>query len=237
MAARQLVTLAQIQTLVQDRLANMPFWTTAIAAGSQFSEITYYINYTLRTWQALTGYWKERIIFTTIPQSPYYDLPRSMSMAMRVTLNGTPMFLGNVFAWDMGSPGWEGIPGTPQEWAPVGINVMAIRPVDFAGGSSVLVDGISKPPILTNPTDYIDIGQEEFNTLLGEVEHMASFKEGGAEFKATMPLHENFIKAAAIQNERLRANAHFRSVLGISTDEEQKKRRVKSTDLAPVGER
>lgn len=237
MAARQIVTLAQMQQLVLNRLANSPFWTTNIASGSAFSEITFYINYALRCWQSLTGYWKERVTFQTAPTSPYYDLPRSMSMAMRVTANGLPLFQADVFSWDQGFPGWEGIPGKPAEWAPVGINVIAIRPVDYVGGISLVVDGLSKPPILTSPGDFIDIGQEEFNTLIGEIAHMAAFKEGGVEFKATIPLHVSFLKSAAILNERLRANAHFRNAIGISEDENRKKRRVKASELAPVGER
>lgn len=237
MAARQIVTLAQMQQLVLNRLANSPFWTTTIASGSAFSEITFYINYALRSWQALTGYWKERITFQTIATCPYYDLPRSMSMALRVSANELPLFQGDVFSWDQGFPGWEGIPGPPAEWAPIGVNILAIRPVDYVGGISLVVDGISKPPILTAHGDFIDIGQEEFNTLLGEIAHMAAFKEGGVEFKATIPMHASFIKSAAILNERLRASARFRGIMGISEDEQRKKRRVKASDLAPVGER
>lgn len=237
MAARQLVQLSSVQQQVINRLGNGVFWSNVIATGSLYSEVTFLINEAIRTWQAYTGYWKTRLTIITAPDTPYYDLPRNMTMGTRAAFNGLPLIQGDVFSWDQGSPGWEGVPGKPAEWAPVGVNIIAIRPIDFIGGNSLLVDGLSAPPILKNQTDYIDMGQEEFNTLLGYIEHLAAFKEGGAEFQSTMPLYKNFVSAATIVNARLRANAHFRKVLGIAQDEQRKPRLVKSDELAPVGER
>jgi len=229
MAARQQYTLAQMQAKVYDRLQQSPFWTTA--------EVTKFINEALRTWSVLTGYWRKRITLTTLPTLPYYSLASFISFGMRVEFNSVPLSQSSVTNWDKGYPEWEGNPGTPQEWAPIGLSLIAIRPADAVGNNSLVLDGVANAPILVNANDKIDIGSEEFTALLGYCQYLAAFKEGGQEFESAATLYQAFIKAAAVKNEKLLASAIFRRAMGLDTDlGGQRVRRTKS-QLQPVGGR
>lgn len=229
MAARTQYTLTQMQSKVYDRLQQSPFWTPA--------EVTKLINEALRTFSCLTGYWKKRITLTTLPTLPYYSLASAIAFGMRVEFNSQPLSQSSVTNWDKGYPEWEGQPSSPLEWAPLGLALIAIRPADAVGNNSLVLDGVANAPILAAPSDYIDIGSEELNALLKECQYLAVFKEGGAEFESALSLHQDFLKAAAVKNEKLLASTIFRRAMGLDTDlGGQRPRRTKS-QLQPVGGR
>jgi hypothetical protein len=62
-------------------------------------------------------------------------------------------------------------------------------------------------PVLT--TDYIQVGHEDIPYLFDYTRHVLSFKLGGAEFAATMPLYDNFLQGAAQRNKLLAAKARY----------------------------
>jgi hypothetical protein len=235
MAPRQHYSLTQMQSRLSDRLQRSPFWTTA--------ELTAYLNEALRVWSALTGYWKKRVLLTTIRTLPYYNLAGYLTFGMHVEFNGTPLIQSSCINWDKGYPYWEGQPSAtgPIEWAPIGISLFAIRPPDLVGSNSLIVDGVASAPVLgtvADPTkDFIDIGDEELDALLKECQYLAAFKEGGQEFESALPLHQAFLKAAAVKNEKLNASAVFRRAMGIDNEQAgQRPRRVPSM-MQPVGAR
>jgi len=230
MSARRQYTLTQILAMVGARFQNSPFWTTA--------ELTAYINESLRTWACLTGYWKTRVVMTTLPTLPYYSLAGFLTSGMRVEFNSSPLAQSTVTNWDKGSPSWEGQPGIPQEWAPVGLSLIAIKPADAVGYNSLVIDGLSTAPQLVLSSDFIDIGAEELNTLMDYCQYLGAFKEGGAEFDAAVEtLYKPFLKAAAVKNEKLLASAIFRKAMGMDMDLAGIRPRRTKSQLQPVGER
>ena len=200
------------------------------------------INEALRTWNTCTGYWKRRITLTTSRGFPYYALPSTLTMAATVSFNGTPLVPGSVFEWDQGSPYWEGRPSTPEEWSPVGLATIAIRPPHAVGNGSLVVDGVSATPVMSSDTDgsgnpiYIDLGQEDFNAVLDYIQHIASFKEGGQEFASTERLLQSFYRAAGNRCSKFRASVLYRRVMGLDQNRTQKPRES-SNDEAPIGAR
>lgn len=231
MSARQHFTLAQMQSRLSDRLERSPFWST--------SELTAYLNEALRVWSALTGYWKKRVLIRTIATLPYYNIAGYLTFGMRVEFNGAPLIPSSVINWDKSNPDWEGQPDPngPVEYAPIGISLFAIRPTDAIGGNSLIIDGVSNAPVLVNPNDFIDIGDEELSALLNECQYLAAFKEGGAEFESALPLHQAFLRAAAVKNEKLNASAVFRRAMGLDVEQAgQRPRRVPPL-MQPVGAR
>jgi hypothetical protein len=229
MSARTQYTLKQVQAMVYARFQNSPFWTQ--------SEITDYINEALRTWSSLTGYWKSRVVMTTIPNLPYYNLAGFLTSGMRLEFNSQPLVQSTITNWDKGDPSWEGEPSIPQEWAPVGISLIAIKPADAVGYNSLVIDGLAAAPQLVELTDFIDIGAEELNTLMDYCQYLGAFKEGGAEFDAALTLYQSFMKAAAVKNEKLLASAIFRKAMGMDNDLAGLRPRRTKSELQPVGER
>lgn len=229
MSSRTQYTLTQIQSMVFARFENSPFWTQA--------EVTGYINESLKLWSCLTGYWKQRIVLRTLPTLPYYSLAGFLTSGMRVEFNSTPLAQGSITNWDKGYPRWEGRPSIPQEWAPIGISLIALRPADAVGYNSLVIDGLASAPTLALPTDFIDIGAEELNTLVNYCQYLGAFKEGGAEFDAAVLLYQSFLKAAAVKNEKLLASNLFRKAMGMDIDLPILRPRRTKSDLQPVGER
>jgi hypothetical protein len=229
MPARTQYTLTQIQAMVFARFENSPFWSQA--------EVTGYINESLRLWACLTGYWKKRIVMQTLPTLPYYSLAGLLTSGMRVEFNSTPLSQGSLTNWDKGYPKWEGRPSTPQEWAPIGVSLIALRPADAVGYNSLVIDGLSSAPQLIKPTDFIDIGAEELNTLVNYCQYLGTFKEGGAEFDAGIPLYQSFLKAASVKNEKLLSSNLFRKAMGMDIDPPILRLRRTKNELQPVGER
>jgi hypothetical protein len=230
MSVRQQYTLTQVQAMVVARLQQSPFWTAA--------EQTKLINEALRQWSCLTGYWKTRMVLTTLSNlSPYYNIAGALTFGMRVEFNGSPLIQSSLTNWDKGYPQWEGRPSVPQEWAPVGISLVAIRPADAVGNNSLVLDGVSAAPVLKNTGDFIDIGAEELNTVIGYTQYLAAFKEGGQEFENALPLYQAFLKAAAVKNEKLTASAIFRRAMGIDNDLAGMRPRRAKPLMQPVGAR
>jgi hypothetical protein len=67
-------TLAQVQQYLADRLYDsaMVFW--------QQAELTLYIQEALRTWNALTGYWRDDFLFTPQQGVQWYDITNQTQM-------------------------------------------------------------------------------------------------------------------------------------------------------------
>ena len=222
MAARQIVTLTQFTTLVYNRLGNTAFWTS--------DEVRQYINAALRMWNAMTGYWHGQTILTAAANTTYYVLPATLVFGAHVEYNSSPLSLGSVFSWDQSDPNWMFRRGTPVEWSPVGINIIALRPIPPVPGGQILVAGVTTTPVLVAGGDFIDIGQEEFLVLLDYIEHLAVFKEGGQEFASTIPAVKAFLVAAGVYNEKLRASAIYRRAMGVDRSQQQKPWRTKPVD-------
>jgi hypothetical protein len=230
MAPRTQHTLADIDAELLNRLEQSPFWAQP--------ERTAYINEGIRAWACLTGQWKQKVLITTIPLNPYYVLPGVITFGMHVEFNGGQLIQSSVNSWDKADYLWENRPGTPSEWAPIDLRVIAIRRPDIVGFNSIAIDGVSAAPILVNPTDYIDMSEDDYTAYIGYLQYLAAFKEGGAEHENSLILYQTFIKQAAIRNEKLLASAIFRRVMGLDNDDAGLRMRMtKPAAGTPIGAR
>lgn len=224
------LTLAQLRVLLQNQLgaASTTFWIDA--------ELNFYINETLRLFNALTGYWKTPILLgtgspaATVANQVYYTIPSAtLTSGMRVSFNGQPLYQGSLFELDMAKPNWVGetttsggkVPTSPKIWAPVAMNMIAIWPADAAGGNSLTCEGVAKTPILVADGDYLNLGEQELDGLLDGMQHVAVFKEGGAEFKATQSDLQGMVDQASETAAQIQAYSKYREWMGWDADEEE----------------
>ena len=236
-------TLAQLRGLLRNQLgaAAATFWRD--------DELNAYLNETLRVWQALTGYWKRSGVAlgsgspaTSIVDQTWYTLPGTITSGMRLRFNGLPLTCTSLDALDQGQPGWESettasggnVPTTPQLWAPAGFTMIVIWPADHAGGNALWADGIAQTPSLTTDGDYVDIGSEDLDAILNYAQHVATFKEGGQEFQATMGQMQGFLQAAGERNAMLKASAKYRKWAGL---DDARDRNQRATSDQAVGAR
>lgn len=229
--AYQQFTRASLRALVYSRLGQSAneFWRD--------NEVNRLIQEALRVFNSLTGFWRDRVsLGNTQAGVVWYALPSTLTSQMRMEWDSKVLAPASLWDLDYGRPGWEGetttsgggVPDEPQMWAPAGLKLIALWPADAAGGNSLVADGITRTPLLTSDADFVDIGQEELNGLLDYIQHVAVFKEGGAEFTAMQALFTNFLKCAATRNAMLMQSAKFRKWLGLDRDEALRPKRRES---------
>jgi hypothetical protein len=82
--------------------------------------------------------------------------------------------------------------------------------------------------------DFVQLGREYLDALLNEAQHLAVFKSGGQEFADTVPLHQEFVKAAANYNDRLKAMQIYLAAIGAQSNAETKARPRRESDVEEV---
>ncbi len=228
-------TRAQIRGMLQQRVESVPFWVAAEANDA--------INEALLMWNALTGLWKGTQIITTTANNWDYALDASMVFGTGVTFDGRSLAQSSLTEMDAGKPLWQSqttadggsVPTSPQIWLPMSIDMIAIWPADAVGGHTLSVFGISQTPTMDDDADFIDIGHEQLDVLLGYALHVLSLKEGGERFISTMALLGDFLAAAAEENAQLTASSIFRQFIGIDMNRQEHPTHGQDNDYSKLG--
>jgi hypothetical protein len=108
--------------------------------------------------------------------------------------------------------GWQNTAGQPTRGALSGWNMLALSPVPDAA-YTVTLDLIPNTPVPAIDADFVQVGREHIDIILDYAEHLAAFKMGGQEFKATMPHYKRLMQMAVNNNHRLAAIANNLRVL------------------------
>ena len=208
------VSLSQLQVLLAEKYDGAQFWTAEQARLG--------INEALRVYNMLTGVFRASLPLI-IPANDYYlSLPGTMTYRTRVTLAGVPLEPASLHDMNNGRPNWRSettaaggtVPSSVKVWVPAGMTLLFVWPTPTVN-TSVTVDGVSTAPILVNPGDQIDIGQEDIGPLLGYVLHYLLFNEGGIRFKGSMKYYKDFLDACAAKNARIRLSNFWRYAQGL----------------------
>lgn len=128
------------------------------------------------------------------------EVMRQSNWLVQAGVNNVPVDPVAVFEKDSYDPGWE-------ESAVFPCVVQAGQ--DFFGvaglssGDAVNMTLVGNAPLPEDPDDYVQIPRDQWEVVLGMAQRTACFKVGGAEFDATLPLEQEFYKAAQEVNKRL----------------------------------
>ena len=228
-------TRAQLRTYLLERLG---------APGPAFyrtTELNFILQESLRFFNLLTGFWKTRALFNTT-SATWYQLPNAITGNMRVTWQGYTLSPASAHDISYGRPTWVGentttggdVPKVPTVWVIGAINLIGIWPQDANPPNSLIVDGLAATPILTADSQSVDLGQEELNTILDYCEHIAMFKQGGAELKDSIELLKAFLKSAAVRSDILKQSATYRKWLGLDKQRWQTKMRSEDQEETQV---
>ncbi len=110
-------------------------------------------------------------------------------------------------------PGWQAeSASTPDMAYVVGINLLALAPKPTAG-LTVTATVLYNAPFPASGGAFFQFGREDYDPILDYAQHLAAFKQGGAEFAATLPLLKNFVMHCAIYNSKLLTMGEFTDVL------------------------
>lgn len=229
-------TLADLQLLMAQRWDQVVFWTP--------EEARLAINESLRDWNLLTGRWRTRVPLTVNAGDPEIALPGSMTYGMRLaTAAGAPLIPTSLLELDLGHPPWRrqttasggDAPPVPTLWAPISLSRVAIWPTYPTLVSNALVlDGVLRTPVLVNPTDLVDLGEEILDVVADMALHVAAFKEAAERWRATRPYFEAFLQAAADENGLLKANQAYRRWAGLDRRRDMQPTRDASNQMQGV---
>lgn len=138
--------------------------------------------------------WQEGLQFAEFATSVLY-----------AEVNGVPVPITSLMDLDTQVPHWQSdTTGEPETLILSGLHTAAFYPVPD-GVYSIVCGVLRNAPLPVADADFVQIGLEYLDALLGEAQHIALFKCAGAEFNATVGLHQAFIEAASQANSKLRA--------------------------------
>lgn len=140
------------------------------------------------------------------------QLGRMASSVLASQINDRAVGMASVDELDNHNPEWRNTEGEPDTVATAGWNMVAVSTTPD-GIYGVTLDIVKNAPVPSHDGEFLQLGQEEIDAVLGLAQHMASWKMGGAEFMATRPLYEQFWQVVSVYNETIRANSIFWDVL------------------------
>lgn len=143
-----------------------------------------------------------------------YRRGMAMMMSAASVLNArhsnSPLEIDSVQNLDDWKPSWQSeSQGPPQTLVTAGLNLIGISPASDATPRSIVITTVQNMPIPTDPGQYIQVGRGDYDAIIDQAQHIASFKMGGSEFMATLPLHERFLKQAGLYNSKLQELGQF----------------------------
>ena len=210
-------TLLQLQNDMVQRWDQVVFWTP--------EEARLAINEALREWNLLTGRWRTRVNLTVAANNPEINLPAAMTYGMRVTTAaGQPLTPTSLIELDLAMPPWRlqttatggAVPTLPILWAPLSLTRIAIWPTyPVLTTNGLRADGVLQTPVLVNPGDFINLGDEIVDVIVDMALHVAAFKEAGHRWRATRAYFDAFLQAAAEENGLLKQNQAYRRFAGL----------------------
>jgi hypothetical protein len=161
-------------------------------------------------------------------------------------LGGSQVVVGSLYDLDSIETSWQNSTGAPLTFVLASWNLAALSPIpDNNGPYSIQLDVVENAPVPVNAGDFIQLGREELDSVLDYAQHLAAFKQGGAEFKASMKGYSGFIKLALLRNQRLAAalGSDGQPVFDRAGRQERQQKRVQvelpvgiSVDIAEGGE-
>ncbi len=162
------------------------------------------------------------------------ELCMKAPIVLHALINGQQAPLVSIEELDTQAPGWTNIPGPPDT---IGVSeyMLAMSPVPD-GVYSVTLDVLRTAPFPLLLSDPIQVGLEEQDAVLDYAHHIGTFKEGGAEFKATMRNFKNLIQQATVFNERLSAMSFYRELMEERSRRENMNRRARREAQEPIAE-
>ncbi len=209
-------TLTQLLAQLSARYEGAAFWTNFEAIRA--------INLSLRTWNSLTGVWRTSVTVSAPPASDDHlvPLPGSLMYRCRVTIAGRRLEPVSRFELNRIRPNWVyeytdsggDVPTRIEWWAPAGLYTIRIWPGNRVA-TDLVVSGIATTPVLVNPGDFVDIGEDDLGPILDEALHILTFKQGGTRFALSIALHQAMLREAADRNAILAMNQKFRQFMGL----------------------
>jgi hypothetical protein len=138
------------------------------------------------------------------------QLCRIMPTVVNAAINENSTQLDSVFNFDAYSVNWHNTVGIPQFLGLAGQTMLATSCVpDPANPVGIALDVVVNAPIPTDDGTPLGITADVAEVLVDYAQHAAIFKSGGAEFQASLALHQGFVKFTKMYRDRSLAQAPY----------------------------
>lgn len=128
---------------------------------------------------------------------------------LSLQINGIPLFVDAVTNGDNFNPLWQAnAAASPSSCYTAGLNLIAF-PAPDAGPYSALATVVKNAPVPSANSDYIQVARNDYDAIINYAQHLAMVKVGGAEFLATVPLYQAFMRQASQYNKKLVSQGQF----------------------------
>jgi hypothetical protein len=125
-------------------------------------------------------------------------------------IDNVPVVIEAVTSGDYYDANWQGkVAGQPTSIYYSGLNLIALSPQPNAGPYSITASVVRNMVLPSIDSDFLQIGRDDIQAVLDYAQHIAMIKIGGAEFAATLPLFQNFMRHCALYNSKLKALSPF----------------------------
>lgn len=130
-------------------------------------------------------------------------------------IGNVPLQIDSLRAADLYQTGWEAqAQSSPVNLFHAGMNLLALSPVPDAGPYTATLQVVENAPIPANDAAQLQVARDDLDCILDLAQHLAAFKQGGAEFTATIPLFQRFLQQSAIYGAKLDEIAEFTKAIG-----------------------
>lgn len=143
-----------------------------------------------------------------------------MPWILQASINGVTADTQPLSGADRTNYEWQSRAGAFPEIVVGGIDLYAVSPVTN-DTLSLLFMVVGNAPVPASLSAEIQVSRDVMDAILDEGQHLALFKMGGAEFKESMTLHQEFIKLAMRQNARLRESGILATTIRPTVDRQQ----------------
>ncbi len=226
-------TIATLRSILTERLGGQATFYTQ-------TEIDQALNESLSVWQLLTGEYTAEysqkivegaavVVIDTTAAPPPMGVIRIRGVDQQGGTSGSALYPISLFEMDQENFNrLSATSASPSDWAPLGYDSFVVHPpasttqtvgIQYLSGDiRISIDG----------TDYIDLGDEEIQSIVQYSHWFLAFKEGlGEAFANVSPLRELFLLAARLRNQKLRNTAPYRDYMAQPRDEAQPSRETK----------
>lgn len=125
-------------------------------------------------------------------------------------INNIPVYSDSVRNGDDYDVWWQAKTGPTERTYIPGLNLVGVAPIpDLDGAYSMTLRVVRNAPLPVLGTDTIQLSPDDYDAILSEAQHLACLKMGGAEFIATIALHQVFLERAALYNQKLKELGQF----------------------------
>ena len=147
------------------------------------------------------------------------ELLRKAPWLLEARVNGVASAIASSISADRFNRNWQTNAAAFPQIVTAGTDLYAVSPTP-TGATSVVLVVVGNAPIPTSGVQDIQVPRDVMDAILDEAEHLACFKKGGAEFVASIALHESFLATAKRWDKRGRMEGVFPTVLRSDTPRE-----------------